>query len=43
MSERKLRVAIAGLGLIARTHATAYRDLGVPAQPSSVQPHDLSP
>jgi predicted dehydrogenase len=28
MSERKLRVGIAGLGLIARTHATAYADLG---------------
>lgn len=28
MSPRKLRVGIAGLGLIARTHATAYRQLG---------------
>jgi predicted dehydrogenase len=27
MSTRKLRVGIAGLGLIARTHATAYRQL----------------
>jgi len=28
MPARKLRVGIAGLGLISRTHATAYRDLG---------------
>jgi predicted dehydrogenase len=28
MRETKLRVGIAGLGLIARTHATAYRELG---------------
>jgi predicted dehydrogenase len=28
MRESKLRVGIAGLGVIARTHATAYRELG---------------